>query len=88
MVGGGVDRRGGVRRLLHAERIEDVALEHRVPVGSTLDLGDDAAREDVGDVRIGEARAEALHWLDVAQGVNERRPVHAKIAELVVDVRR
>ena len=88
VVGGGIDRCGGVRRLLHTERIEDVALEHRVPVSGTLGLGDDAARKDVGDVGVGEGRAEARHWLDVAQGVNERRPVHAKIAELVVDVGR
>ena len=88
VIGGGGDRRGAIGGVLHAERGEDLALQHRIPVCGALRSGDNAAGKDVSDIGVGEGRAEARHRFDVSQGTNEGRSVEAEVHEKVVGVRR
>ena len=89
MIGCGFDGFGRVGRVLHAEGLEAV-LDARtaVPVGSARGLRHDATCQEMGDVGIGEGRAEARHRLDIAQGPDQRRLIEAEQAERIVGIGR
>jgi hypothetical protein len=58
VVGCGCDRCGAIGAVLHAERVENVSLEHRIPIGCAFRFRNDATGKDVGNVGVGEGRAE------------------------------
>ena len=81
-------RLGGQRGVGHAERREDLRLDQRRPVGGAHRLRQHPPGQHVGDVGVGEGRAEARRRLDVAQRADHRRLVEADEAEDVVGGRR
>ena len=85
MVGRAFDGFDRPRRVLHAERIEQVALKDVVPAGCTCGIRNDAAGEEVRDVRVGERRPETRYRIDVAQRPDQCCLVEAEHREHVVD---
>ena len=60
-------------------------LEDVVPAGCTCGIRNDAAGEEVRDVRVSERRPETRYRIDVAQRPDQRRLVEAEHREHVVD---
>ena len=72
---------------VHAERLESPA-RHDASHSSAPSPAPRRAAQHMGDVGVGEGRAEARHRLDVAQRPDHRRPVEAEQADRVVGVGR
>ena len=78
MVGRVFDRLRRHGCFLHPQRIEQLGAKDRVPVRRPRRPGDDPARQHMGDVGIGEGRAEARNRIDMTQRTDQARLVDAE----------